>query len=129
MARPGSSCAAVGHWLRGERQTADDAKAARLVDLNAYALMRPEPVPQIVSPCPPSESLGHDESWSADQKTLLKEIPGAGETVQVRRYEETRGVPTTCRDRFGRGSLMIATVRTKRHGTRTSIGVPSRPVP
>ena len=44
-----------------------------------YALMRPEPVAQIVFAVSAVESLGQDESWSTDQKQLLRELAAAAE--------------------------------------------------
>jgi hypothetical protein len=44
-----------------------------------YALLRPEPVAQIVFAVSAVESLGQDESWSKDQKQLLRELAAAAE--------------------------------------------------
>jgi hypothetical protein len=52
-----------------------------LVLLLNFALMRPEPVAQIVFAISAVEMLGQKQSWSADQKQLLKEL--------VRRAEDS----------------------------------------
>ncbi len=44
-----------------------------------YTLLRPESVAQIVFAVSAVESLGQDESWSKDQKQLLREIAAAAE--------------------------------------------------
>jgi hypothetical protein len=50
---------------------------ADVILLLNYALMRPEPVAQIVFAVSAVESLGQDESWTDDQKELLKELAAA----------------------------------------------------
>jgi hypothetical protein len=55
------------------------ARVADVILLLNYALMRPEPVAQIVFAVSAVESLGQDESWSKDQKQLLREIATAAE--------------------------------------------------
>jgi len=44
-----------------------------------YALMRPEPVAQIVFAFSAVESLGQDETWTPDQKLLLAELANRAE--------------------------------------------------
>jgi hypothetical protein len=52
---------------------------ADVILLLNYALMRPEPVAQIVFAVSAVESLGQDESWSEDQRQLLRELATAAE--------------------------------------------------
>jgi hypothetical protein len=53
-------------------------RAAGVVLLLNFALMRPEPVAQIVFAVSAVEMLGQDEAWSQDQKRLLEELAQAG---------------------------------------------------
>ena len=50
-----------------------------LILLLNYALLRPEPVAQIVFAVSAVESLGQDQRWSMDQKQLLAELVAAAE--------------------------------------------------
>jgi hypothetical protein len=52
-------------------------RVAAVILLLNYALLRPEPVAQIVFAVSAVESLGQGESWSKDQKALLSEIAAA----------------------------------------------------
>jgi len=54
-------------------------RIADVILLLNYALMRPEPVAQIVFAVSAVESLGQDQTWSADQKRLLRELSDAAE--------------------------------------------------
>ena len=54
-------------------------RVADVILLLNYALMRPEPVAQIVFAVSAVESLGQDESWSADQKQILAELVACAE--------------------------------------------------
>ena len=54
-------------------------RVADVILLLNYALMRPEPVAQIVFAVSAVESLGQDESWRDDQKQLLRELAAAAE--------------------------------------------------
>lgn len=58
---------------------APSKRVADVVLLLNYALMRPEPVAQIVFAVSAVESLGQDEGWSKDQKLLLRELSAAAE--------------------------------------------------
>lgn len=52
---------------------------ADVILLLNYALVQPEPVAQIVFAVSAVESLGQDETWTVDQKALLKELAKAAE--------------------------------------------------
>lgn len=52
-------------------------RVADVILLLNYALMRPEPVEQIVFAVSAVESLGQNESWSPDQQQLLRELSAA----------------------------------------------------
>ena len=54
-------------------------RIADVILLLNYALMRPEPVAQIVFAVSAVESLGQHETWTDDQKRLLKELAIAAE--------------------------------------------------
>ena len=62
---------------RARRAWSRRAVAGPPILLLNYALMRPEPVAQIVFAVSAVESLGQDETWTADQKKLLKELATA----------------------------------------------------
>lgn len=53
---------------------APSQRVADVILLLNYALMRPEPVAQIVFAVSAVESLGQNETWTDDQKKLLKEL-------------------------------------------------------
>lgn len=52
-------------------------EARDIVLLLNFALMRPEPVAQIIFSISAVEMLGQEEQWSNDQKTMLKQLAGA----------------------------------------------------
>jgi hypothetical protein len=54
--------------------SAPSQRIADIILLLNYALMQPEPVAQIVFAVSAVESLGQDQTWTADQKTLLKQL-------------------------------------------------------
>jgi hypothetical protein len=54
-------------------------RVADIILLLNYALLRPEPVAQIIFAVSAVESLGQGESWSKDQKQLLRDIAAAAE--------------------------------------------------
>lgn len=58
-------------------------RVADVLLLLNYALMRPEPVAQIVFAVSAVESLGQDEIWSADQKQLLRELAAAAQQSAI----------------------------------------------
>ena len=57
-----------------------------------FALMRPEPVAQIVFAVSAVEMLGQTETWSADQKRLLRELSQAAEQSAIGTEGERREV-------------------------------------
>lgn len=75
----GSVLAGADEFLAGLGELHDTVsgisqRAADVVLLLNFALMRPEPVAQIVFAVSAVEMLGQDETWSADQKRLLNEL-------------------------------------------------------
>jgi hypothetical protein len=80
-AKPDPFLADLGHLcdvvVTGSQQTKD------IVLLLNYALMRPEPVAQIVFAFSAVEMLGQTEDWSADQKQLLNELAVAAKESQI----------------------------------------------
>jgi len=52
-------------------------RVADVIVLLNYALIQPQPVAQIVFAVAAVESLGQDETWTAEQKTLLAELGAA----------------------------------------------------
>lgn len=65
---------------------------ADIILLLNYALMRSEPVAQIVFVVSAVESLGQDERWSKDQKQLLRELAAAAEQSATGTDAERREV-------------------------------------
>jgi hypothetical protein len=53
-----------------------------------YALMRPEPVAQIVFSVSAVEMLGQDEDWSKDQKRMLEQLAATAKTLDVGTEQE-----------------------------------------
>jgi hypothetical protein len=70
-----------------------------------YALMRPEPVAQIVFAVSAVESLGQDESWSEDQKQLLRELAAAAEQSRAGTDVERQEVAAAIRKSLHRLTL------------------------
>jgi hypothetical protein len=64
-------------------------RVAHVILLFNYALMRPEPVAQIVFAVSAVQSLGQDESWSHDQKQLLRELASTRLSSRNRRSSVT----------------------------------------
>jgi hypothetical protein len=84
------------------------APSPRITDvivLLNYALMRPEPVAQIVFAVSAVESLGQDESWSKDQKQLLRELAVAAEQSATGTDAERREVADAIRKSLHRLTL------------------------
>jgi hypothetical protein len=80
----------------------------RVVDvirLLNYALLRPEPVAQIVFAVSAVESLGQDERWSKDQKQLLREIAAAAEQSSTGTEAERQEVADAIRKSLHRLTL------------------------
>jgi hypothetical protein len=67
-------------------------RVADVILLLNYALMRPEPVAQIVFAVSAVESLGQDETWSPDQRRLLRELSRAAEESATGTDAERREV-------------------------------------
>jgi hypothetical protein len=80
-------------------------RVADVVLLLNYALMRPEPVAQIVFAVSAVGSLGQDESWSTDQKQLLRELALAAEAGATGSEPERREVADAIRKSLHRLSL------------------------
>lgn len=78
---------------------------ADVILLLNYALMRPEPVAQIVFAVSAVESLGQDESWSKDQKQLLRELAAAAEQSATSTDEERQEVADAIRKSLHRLTL------------------------
>ena len=70
-----------------------------------YALMQPEPVAQIVFAVSAVESLGQDETWTADQKALLKELAKAAEQSATGAVDERQEVADAIRKSLHRLTL------------------------
>jgi hypothetical protein len=62
-----------------QTSTVPSQRIADVVLLLNYALMRPEPVAQIVFAVSAVESLGQDETWTNDQRVLLNQLALAAE--------------------------------------------------
>jgi hypothetical protein len=58
-------------------------KTKDVILLLNYALMRPEPVAQIVFAISAVEMLGQQEDWSDDQRRLLSELASAAERAEI----------------------------------------------
>lgn len=68
--------------LHGDVATVSD-RAKDVVLLLNYALMRPEPVAQIVFAFSAVEMIGQSETWSEDQKRLLEALAGAARDSSI----------------------------------------------
>ena len=80
-------------------------RVADLILLLNYALMRPEPVAQIVFAVSAVESLGQDESWSKDQKLLLRELAASAEESTTGTHTERQEVADAIRKSLHRLTL------------------------
>lgn len=80
-------------------------RIADIILLLNYALLRPEPVSQIVFAVSAVESLGQDETWSKDQTQLLNELADAAEGSTIGTAEERQEVADTVRKSLYRLSL------------------------
>jgi hypothetical protein len=69
-------------------------KTRDIVLLLNYALMRPEPVAQIVFAFSAVEMLGQTEDWSADQKQLLKELAVSAKKSEIGSEQDREEVAT-----------------------------------
>jgi hypothetical protein len=80
-------------------------RIADVVLLLNYALMQPEPVAQIVFAVSAVESLGQDEAWTPDQKTLLAELAKAAEQSTIGAVDERQEVANAIRKSLHRLTL------------------------
>jgi hypothetical protein len=80
-------------------------RIADVILLLNYALLRPEPVAQIVFAVSAVESLGQDESWSKDQKQLLREIAVVAEQSAIGTDAERQEVADAIRKSLHRLTL------------------------
>ena len=80
---------------------APSQRVADVILLLKYALMRPEPVAQIVFAVSAVESLGQDETWSDAQKQLLKELAQIAEQSPTACTAERSEVAASLLDRLG----------------------------
>jgi hypothetical protein len=76
-----------------------------------YALMRPEPVAQIVFVISAVEKLGQQEKWSADQKCLLEKLASNAETDTIGTAEERREVSDAIKRRLHKIGLRQGVLR------------------
>ncbi len=67
-------------------------RAADVVLLLNFALMRPEPVAQIVFAVSAVEMLGQGETWSEDQKRVVRDLANAAVQSSIGTEEERREV-------------------------------------
>ncbi len=70
-----------------------------------YALMRPEPVAQIVFAVSAVESLGQDETWTQAQRSLLSELAEAAERSTIGTTAERQEVADAIRKSLHRLTL------------------------
>jgi hypothetical protein len=84
---------------------APSQRIADVILLLNYALMQPEPVAQIVFAVSAVESLGQDETWTAGQKTLLKELAKAAEQSAAGTADERQEVADAIRKSLHRLTL------------------------
>jgi hypothetical protein len=80
-------------------------RVADVILLLNYALMRPEPVAQIVFAVSAVESLGQNESWSPDQQQLLRELSAAVTQHAIGTEEERQEVADAIRKSLHRLTL------------------------
>jgi len=80
-------------------------RVADVILLLNFALMRPEPVAQIVFAVSAVESLGQDESWSSDQELLLRELAATAEQATIGTHAERQEVADGIRKSLHRLTL------------------------
>lgn len=85
--------------------TAPSERIEDVILLLNYALMRPEPVAQIVFAVSAVESLGQDETWSPDQRQLLGNLAIMAEQSPTGTDAERKEVADTIRKGMHRISL------------------------
>jgi hypothetical protein len=80
-------------------------RVADVILLLNYALMRVEPVAQIVFAVSAVESLGQDERWSKDQEEILRELAAAAEQSMIGTDVERQEVANAIRKSLHRLTL------------------------
>jgi hypothetical protein len=91
-----------------ELHTAGVTPSAQMADvilLMNYALMQPEPVAQIVFAVSAVESLGQDETWTIEQRSLLKDLAVVAEQSTRGSLDERREVADALRKSLHRLTL------------------------
>lgn len=88
-----------------EGAAAPSRRISDVVLLLNYALMRPEPVAQIVFAVSAVESLGQDEAWTPDQQALLRELAKAAEPSSTGTAAERQEVGDAIRKSLHRLTL------------------------
>jgi hypothetical protein len=86
-------------------------RAREVILLLNYALMRPEPVAQIVFVFSAVEMLGQSESWTPDQKRLLSEVAEAAEKSSTGSAGERQEVADAIRKSLHRLTLRQGVLR------------------
>ena len=87
------------------------AQAKDVILLLNYALMRPEPVAQIVFAFSAVEMLGQSESWSDDQKRLLSEVAEVAAKSSIGDTSERQEVADAIRKSLHRLTLRQGVLR------------------
>lgn len=87
------------------------ARARDVILLLNYALMRAEPVAQIVFAFSAVEMLGQSESWTEDQKRLLSEVADAAEGTSTGNADERKEVADAIRKSLHRLTLRQGVLR------------------
>ncbi|AKJ31982.1 hypothetical protein AAW51_5291 [Caldimonas brevitalea] len=86
-------------------------QAQEVILLLNYALMRPEPVAQIVFAISAVEMLGQQETWTESQKHLLAELAVSAETSSLGSEEERLEVADAIKKNLHRLSLRQGVLR------------------
>jgi hypothetical protein len=86
-------------------------KTKDIILLLNYALLRSEPVAQIVFAFSAVEMLGQDEDWSSDQKQLLDELADAARKSTTGSVDEREEVVSAIRRNMHRVSLRQGVMR------------------
>lgn len=96
--------------VHGVAASASD-RARDVILLLNYALMRPEPVAQIVFAFSAVEMLGQSESWTDEQKRLLSEVADAAERSSTGNADERQEVADAIRKSLHRLTLRQGVLR------------------
>lgn len=94
-----------------EESIATSEKTKDIILLLNYALMRPEPVAQIVFAFSAVEMLGQNETWTANQKSLLRELIDAALVSSVGSDSERSEVAEALKKSIHRLSLRQGVMR------------------